>query len=252
MRNQKTGRSLPRKLVLVAALLVIILTVGCQQVTPSPPPSTSPRIGDIRGEPTAYEGKMVTVDGEYLGWKGGFGSPPVTRSDWIISDVTGGLYVTGKPSGLDPTADIGRQIRVSGIVRITGDGEPYLDAQEVEVNDGKASALLLMQIGLREKQMADPTPERLEQMKIMGMNTDNLGMQRIYMHLAAEPNLQQMEELEGMGIIPYPASWIPAGDGHPTGFIAADMPIDRLDELAGKDYVVWLDTAEQVVEPAAG
>jgi len=29
------------------------------------------------------------------------------------------------------------------------------------------------------------------------------------------------------------------------------MPIDKLDELASKDYVVWLDTAEQVLEPQA-
>jgi hypothetical protein len=29
------------------------------------------------------------------------------------------------------------------------------------------------------------------------------------------------------------------------------MPVDKLDELAGKDYVVRLDTAEQVLEPQA-
>jgi hypothetical protein len=54
-----------------------------------------------------------------------------------------------------------------------------------------------------------------------------------------------------MGIIPYPDSWIPPVSGHPTGFIVADMPIDKLSELAGKDYVVSLDTAEQVFQPQA-
>ena len=54
-----------------------------------------------------------------------------------------------------------------------------------------------------------------------------------------------------MGIIPYPDSWIPSAEGQSAGFMVADMPIDKLDELTGKDYVVQLDTAEQVLEPLA-
>ena len=129
------------------------------------------------------------------------------------------------------------------------DGEPYLYAQEIEIKAKKASALLLLQINLREKQLAAPTPERLEQMKAMGMRTENLGMQRIFIHLAQELTASQIDELEAMGIIPYPDSWIPPVGGHPTGFIVADMPIDKLNELAGKGFIVWLDTAEQVLEP---
>jgi len=86
-------------------------------------------------------------------------------------------------------------------------------------------------------------------MKAMGMRTENLGMQRIFIHLAQEPTPSQIGELKAIGITPYPDSWIPPVGGHPTGFIVADMPIDKLDELAGKDYVVRLDTAEQVIEP---
>jgi len=29
------------------------------------------------------------------------------------------------------------------------------------------------------------------------------------------------------------------------------MPIDKLDELAGKAYIIQLDTAEQMLEPLA-
>jgi hypothetical protein len=201
--------------------------------------------------PVTYEGKVVTIEGKYQGWKGGFGSPPVTRSDWLVQDATGWLYVTGKPAGLDPLGDVGRPIKVTGLIMVTKDSEPYLYAQEIEIKTGKASALLLLQIDLREKQLAAPVPERLEQMKAMGMRTENLGMQRIFIHLAQEPTASQIDELEAIGITPYPDSWIPSAGGHSTGFIVADMPVDKLDELAGKDYVVRLDTAEQVLEPQA-
>jgi len=239
------------KFILLAAFLAILLVTACQQATPSPPPPAKPSIADIRATPTAYEGKVVTIEGKYQGWKAGFGSPPVTRSDWLVQDATGWLYVTGKPAGLDPLGDVGHPIKVTGLVRITKDGEPYLYAQEIEIKAKKASALLLLQINLREKQLSAPTPERLEQMKAMGMRTENLSMQRIFIHLAQEPTASQIDELEAMGIIPYPDSWIPPVGGHPTGFIVADMPVDKLDELADKDYVVWLDTAEQVLEPQA-
>jgi len=246
-------RLLTGKLILIlsAVFLAVLLTVTCQQSCPSPPSPIEASIGDIRGAPTDYEGKVATIEGKYQGWKVGFGSPPVTRSDWLVQDATGWLYVTGKPAGLDPLGDVGRPIKVTGVIMVTKDGEPYLYAQEIEIKAKKASALLLLQINLREQQLATPSPERLEQMKAMGMRTENLGVQRIFIHLAQEPTAQQIDELRAMGIIPYPDSWIPAAGGHPTGFIVADMPIDKLDELAGKDYVVRLDTAEQVLEPQA-
>jgi len=53
-------------------------------------------IRDIKVNPEAYEGKIVTIVGENLGWNCtgcGYG-PPVTRSDWCIEDETGCIYVT--------------------------------------------------------------------------------------------------------------------------------------------------------------
>jgi len=244
-------RCLTGKSILLVTFLMVLLMIACQQAAPELPSPIKASIGDIRRVPTAYEGKVVTIEGKYQGWKGGFGSPPVTRSDWLVQDATGWLYVTGKPSGLDPLGDVGRPIKVTGAIRITKDGEPYLYAQEIEIKAGKASALLLLQVDLKEKQLAAPTPERLEQMKAMGMKIDNLDTQRIFIHLVYEPTVQQIEELEAMGITPYPDSWISPAGGHSIGFIVADMPIDKLDELAGKDYVVRLDTAEQVLEPHA-
>lgn len=113
----------------------------------------------------------------------------------------------------------------------------------------KVSSQLLTQINLRKAQIATPTSDRLRTMKDMGMNADNLQIQRIFIHLTKELNQSQIEELKTMGITLYLDSWLPPVGTHPTGFILADMPIDKLAELTRKDYVVRLETAEQLLEP---
>ncbi len=125
------------------------------------------------------------------------------------------------------------------------------DSEMVMVNE-KVSSLLLAQVNLRKEQIANPTPDRLELMKNMGMGVDNLEIQRIFIHLSQELNTSQIEELEAMGIILYLDSWIPAVGDHPTGFLIADMPIDKLEALAEKDYVVRLETAERQLKPQNG
>ena len=228
--------------------MAVLLITACPPTAP-PPEAT---IGEIRAAPTLYEGQTVTIEGVYKGWQGGYGSPPVTRSDWLVEDATGWLYVTGEPAGdLDPLEDIGRTITVTGQVKLTEEGEPYLIAQEVEVAVTKATALLLLQINLRRQQLADPTPERLEQMKAMGMNTEDLEMQRVFIHLAQEPTAEQIDELEAIGIIPYLDSWIPSAEGPSAGFMVADMPVDKFDDLMNKVYIIQVDTAEQALEPLA-
>jgi len=129
---------------------------------------------------------------------------------------------------------------------------PVTDEPEFSENDEKVSSQLLAQVNLRKEQVAEPTLDRLELMKNMGMRVDNLEIQRIFIHLSQELNTSQVEELEAMGITLYLDSWIPPVGAHPTGFILADMPVDKLGELAEKDYVVKLDTAEQMLEPTNG
>ncbi len=118
-----------------------------------------------------------------------------------------------------------------------------------EAVSDKVSGLLLAQVNLKKEQIANPTPERLEMMKAMGMRVDNLTIQRIFIHLNKELDPAQIEELEAMGIILYLDSWIPPVGAHPTGFLLADMPIDKLEELAEKKYVVKLETAERQLQP---
>ncbi|MFC2011411.1 hypothetical protein ACFLUR_03880 [Chloroflexota bacterium] len=116
----------------------------------------------------------------------------------------------------------------------------------------KISSQLYTQISLRKEQIANPAPDRLEIMKNMGMSVDNMEIQRIFIHLAQELNPSQIEEIETMGITLYLDSWIPPVGDHPTGFLTADIPIDRLEELTEKDYVIRLETAEHQLQPQIG
>jgi hypothetical protein len=124
-------------------------------------------------------------------------------------------------------------------------------AQADIIND-KVSSQLLAQVNLRKEQIAAPTSDRLELMKKMGMSVDNLEIQRIFIHLAEELNFSQTTELGAMGITLYLDSWIPPVGAHPTGYIIADMPVNKLEELTAKEYVVALDTAERELKPQEG
>lgn len=88
-------------------------------------------IADITSNPAEYEGETVTLSGEYRGWESGHGSPPVTRSDWVLKDETGAIYVTGRVSpGLDPVEDRGKKITVYGMVRVK-DGQAYIEGEVI-------------------------------------------------------------------------------------------------------------------------
>jgi subtilisin family serine protease/glutamine cyclotransferase len=116
--------------------------------------------------------------------------------------------------------------------------------------EAKVSALLSLQVEAKQRcQQVQPTAGELSMMQAQGMNTEDLETQRVFIHLAQEPTAKQLKELEAMGIIPYPDSWIPPVGEFPTGFIVAETPIDKLGILAGRDYVTQLDTAEQLLEP---
>ena len=141
---------------------------------------------------------------------------------------------------------------VFSMLSIVSCSETETENQVNEHVSKKASSQLLAQVNLRKEQIADPTPERLELMQNMGMRVDNLEIQRIFIHLEQALNTSRIEELKAMGLTLYLDSWIPPVGAHPTGFLIADMPVDKLEELAEKDYVVRLDTAERTLKPQNG
>ncbi len=113
----------------------------------------------------------------------------------------------------------------------------------------KISTLLLRQIELRQKQLEQPTGGRGEQMEKMGMSLDNLSLQKVFIHLTELPSEGEIQGLHTTGITLYVDSWIPPVGNFPTGFLLAEMPIERLMDLASKDYVVRLETAETASQP---
>jgi hypothetical protein len=106
-------------------------------------------LGRVLESPQGFEGREVTVVGYYRGWDllgEANAAPPVTRSDWVIADDTGAIYVSAAsaapadlPFGPGSGNDLWRVLRLSGVVRLTAQGQPYLEAGQVqfaEVDEG--------------------------------------------------------------------------------------------------------------------
>jgi len=89
-------------------------------------------LGPILENPSRFASITVTVTGVFHGWRGPcLGVPPVSRSDWMIADASGCIYVSGPiPSGLDAAKPAGEKISVTGVVRLKK-GRPYIDASAV-------------------------------------------------------------------------------------------------------------------------
>lgn len=107
------------------------------------PVSTTVRIteivADIVAYPEQYEGQMVDIIGYFHGWnvlQELAQSPPKTRSDWVIADSSGAIYVTGMaPQGLDPSSHTNTNtiIHLVGVVQVTPEKMSYLMVKEVNI-----------------------------------------------------------------------------------------------------------------------
>jgi len=95
-------------------------------------------IREIRDCPDQYADKQVEIVGYFHGWdllheiQTG---PPMTRSDWVIADHSGAIYVTGlAPKDLNPASreDTIRIIRLVATVEQNQHGV-YLQAVSVEL-----------------------------------------------------------------------------------------------------------------------
>jgi len=155
----------------VVSLMLIAEGMGCSTVAANPPDThpagntvvepdggtafspTSPAIeetramnvtrlsnivGGIIDHPGQLAGQTVEIIGYYRGWdllKEVQGTPPVTRSDWVIADSSGAIYVTGVgPQGLDPASKEAttKIIRLVATVQQNQNGV-YLQAISVEL-----------------------------------------------------------------------------------------------------------------------
>ena len=113
----------------------------------------------------------------------------------------------------------------------------------------KISGLLHLQIQIRKSYREQPTTQRFNAMRNMGMRTPETDTQLVYLHLKKKLSASKIKSLKKIGVIAYEDSWIPPLKNHPTGYVIASMPVDRLYTLARKAFVVRLDTAERAVLP---
>ncbi len=109
----------------------------------------------------------------------------------------------------------------------------------------KVSGVLLQQVDLRKEQMASPSGERLTQMKDMGLILHDLNVQLVFIYVNGAFSLQEEKELVDLGVKVHADSWIPPVGSHPYGFYIAEMPVEKLEGLVAKDYIIKLDTAER-------
>jgi hypothetical protein len=99
---------------------------------------TGPSIDDLMASPRSYINKEITLEGLYrarLAERGDplvEGGPPTSRSDWILQDTTGSIYVAGSGALILSDGDINQRVRVKGLVRMNPEGRLYLRAFEVE------------------------------------------------------------------------------------------------------------------------
>jgi hypothetical protein len=99
-------------------------------------------VGPVLTAPADYAEKDITITGYYRGWDllhEADTAPPVTRSDWVIKDSSGAIYISAGsgsevPEGLKPNSvgDTDTVLEVRGIVHIAGDGSPFIQALSVK------------------------------------------------------------------------------------------------------------------------
>ena len=90
-------------------------------------------IKTILDDPTSCENHEVTVQGTYKGWIGKCAnSAMLTRSDWMMEDETGCIYVTGSlPTGFSADKPQDERVTVQGKVILGPSGKPLIKADKV-------------------------------------------------------------------------------------------------------------------------
>jgi len=130
----------------VCVLMLLLPAMGCgREITtaPLPPPvaapaathRTSERLQAVLENPGAYAGKTIAAEGVFLGWSGRCPrSAPVARSDWILEDGTGCIYVTGRiPAGVSAVKPKRERLLVTGTINMTKDGKAFFQAASVKI-----------------------------------------------------------------------------------------------------------------------
>lgn len=139
---------------LVVGFALVILGVSCvldnstiigptptlTEISTTPTPNNlilTSLVGELLKSPER-SGEQVEIIGYFRGWdllKEVGTSPPETRSDWVIADNSGAIYVTGLiPAGLDSSSpdQVWQVIHLVATVRVH-QNQVYLEAQSIDL-----------------------------------------------------------------------------------------------------------------------
>lgn len=120
------------KITFLACFIILLVLVNLTSVRAGTCLFTP--ISDILDTPQSYLSDYVSIKGYYYGWKKAPGRPPVTRSDWVVTDgKDAAIYCTGMmPQHLTPSANnMGKPISILAKVHIGHGERPYLEVQSV-------------------------------------------------------------------------------------------------------------------------
>ncbi|MBI4333540.1 MAG: S8 family serine peptidase [Chloroflexi bacterium] len=127
---------------------------------------------------------------------------------------------------------------------------PRVAAQSPAVNR-KVSSRLDMQV--REKNRLAAAPGRAQARtaapQAARAPAGDVSRQGLFLHMKEFPTPARQAELRALGAILYPGSWIPPVGRHATGFMYAEAAVDRIQGLAARDYVSFMETAEARSKP---
>lgn len=86
-------------------------------------------IRQVMANATSMKDQPVVLTGAFRGWKGCPDSTMLSRSDWVLEDDTGCIFVTGTlPAGVSPESAKGERIQVTGHVVLDAKGKPAIRA----------------------------------------------------------------------------------------------------------------------------
>ncbi len=131
MQNLEISKMNRNKLFNFLLTLIVLMTL----VTTSPAEELLTPIADIIANPAMFTGKFVSVYGHYSGWKNAPGSPPVSRSDWVLCDENSrAIYCTGAiPQDPETGAPetFWRPLSILATVKVAN-GMPYLEVKQLK------------------------------------------------------------------------------------------------------------------------
>jgi hypothetical protein len=189
--------------ILKYSLFIIAAIIVCLQSSASAESLFTP-ISDLLKSPQQFTEKFVSVSGIYSGWKNAPGSPPVSRSDWVLCDQEkNAIYCTGLiPQDNETGAPeaYGKPLNLLAKVHTDKDGRPYLEVAEV-----KSISANVEQVVSVAQILFSPFEMEEKHVGLLGVLAKGTGVRGERLYLLADPTgaikLGRMPKLYPKGTI---------------------------------------------------